>query len=285
MKVIIVSGLSGSGKSTALHALEDLGYYCIDNLPIGMLPSFADQVLRSETLEQTKFGIGIDARNLTRDLGDFRKTVTELREKGIDCEVIYLRAQDDELIKRFSETRRKHPLTEGDVPHKEALERERKILDPVVLCTDLTIDTTRTNIHQLRDQLAVRLVGRQTQSMSVQFLSFGYKHGLPADADFVFDIRCLPNPHWVPELRSQTGRDAGVISFLEQHEAVTDLRNDIAGMLEKWLPAFQTDNRSYITVAVGCTGGQHRSVYFVEQLARHFSDQFPNMLVRHREIP
>ena len=182
------------------------------------------------------------------------------------------------------ETRRKHPLTSSDVSLKEALNQERNVLDPVIGCADMIVDTTHTNIHQLRDQLSSRLGDPSAKNLSVQFLSFGFKHGIPADADFIFDVRCLPNPHWVPELRSQTGQDDGVKNFLAKYNTVNQMLLEIRRFLENWLPSFEADNRNYLTIAIGCTGGQHRSVYFVEQLSEFFINSANTITTRHREL-
>ena len=284
MNLIIVSGLSGSGKTIALHALEDLGFYCIDNLPIGLLPSLADEILGHQDSEPPRFAVGIDARNLSGDLADFPALVRKLESSGVHSEIIFLQAEENELIKRFSETRRRHPLSSGDIPLREALQKERQLLDPIVSSASLVIDTTHTNVHQLRDQLAERLNRQHDGGMSVQFLSFGFKHGTPTDADYIFDLRCLPNPHWVAELRNQTGRDAAVADFLAGHPPVEEMYIQIRDFLDKWLPAFEADNRSYITIALGCTGGQHRSVYFAERLSAFFGKKYDNVLLRHREL-
>ncbi len=284
MKLVIVSGLSGSGKSTALHALEDLGYYCIDNLPMALLPALADEMAAAASPQWQGFGVGIDARNLTRDLGDVERILDGLRDRGLSCQVIFLQADDAALIKRFSETRRRHPLSEPDRPLQEALARERQVLDPVLSCADLVIDTTHTNVHQLRDELRQRLAGGDRATLSLLCLSFGFKHGVPADADFIFDVRCLPNPHWVDELRGLTGRDRDVVRFLEGYDSVRHMTRDITGFLETWLPRFEDASRSYLTLAFGCTGGQHRSVYMAERVADHLRRNGTRVTVRHREL-
>ncbi len=283
MKLVIISGLSGSGKSIALHVLEDLGYYCIDNLPIGMLPALAEQ-LQARGDQREPVAVGIDARNLIDELQRFPAILDSLRKAGVYSEVLFLEAEDATLIKRFSETRRRHPLSSEETPLAEAILQERQLLEPVAAEARLLIDTTRTNVHQLRDLIRQRVEGAEAGGMSLLFESFGFKHGVPVDADFVFDIRCMPNPHWVPELRGLTGRDQAVVDYLEQHPDVTRMYDDIRGLLENWIPRFEADNRSYMTVAVGCTGGQHRSVYMVERLADHFRQQRQGVLCRHREL-
>lgn len=283
MKLIIISGLSGSGKTVALHVLEDLDYYCIDNLPTGMLPALADEILQSPSAMQY-FAVGIDARNLTGDLERFPELLKQLRQKGLHCEVFFLEASDVTLLKRFSETRRKHPLSNADVPLDEAITQERILLEPVSAQADLRIDTSMTNIHQLRDLISSRVVKTERAGLSIQFESFGFKHGIPVDADFVFDIRCIPNPHWVTELRQLTGRDPAVIEYLESHADVHEMYGDIRNFIAKWIPRFEADNRNYMTIAIGCTGGQHRSVYMVERLSSHFRQHHKGILKRHREL-
>ncbi len=283
-KLVIVSGLSGSGKSTALNVLEDADYYCIDNLPLGLLVQFVDQS-KSVGPSMSKAAVGIDARNLTEDLSSFAQLLGEIKARGVVCEVIYLDADDDILLKRFSESRRKHPLTKGNLSLAEAISRERSLLAPIHEKADLFIDTSRTNVHRLRTIVKERVVGADEGKMSLMFMSFGYKHGVPADVDFVFDVRCLPNPHWEPNLRAQTGKESGVAEYLAQQPMVQEMEQDIVHFLETWIPRFVEENRSYMTVAVGCTGGQHRSVYLVERLREHFARGYEHVMTRHRELP
>lgn len=285
MKLFIVSGTSGAGKSIALNALEDLGFYCIDNLPLALLPAFAAEAAAgSRQHNYENAAVGIDARNLTDDLSSITATLNQLRDTGIDTEVIFVDADDATLLKRFSETRRPHPLAGEEVPLEEAIHQERLLLKPISARADMIVDTSRTNVHQLRDLIQKRVGTGAGKGMSLLFESFGFKHGIPIEADFVFDVRCLPNPHWEPRLRALTGRDQEVAQFLEQHTDVNDLFSDIVTLLHKWLPKFEADNRSYMTVAIGCTGGQHRSVYFVERLANHFRSLHSKVLIRHREL-
>jgi UPF0042 nucleotide-binding protein len=284
MKLLIVSGLSGSGKSIVLHVLEDLGYYCIDNLPAGMLPALADQLQQHHDNKHEYFAVGIDARNLTGDLEQFPVILNDLKNRNIHCEVFFLEADDATLLKRFSETRRRHPLSNDEVPLSEAIIQEQSLLEPISSTADLLIDTSQTNIHQLRDLIHRRVTSAEHTRLSILFESFGYKHGIPINADFVFDIRCIPNPHWVPELRALTGHDREVIEYLEQHEDVKRMYHDIRQLLETWIPCFEADNRSYMTVAIGCTGGHHRSVYLVNKLSRYFSQRRDGVLTRHREL-
>ncbi len=287
MKLIIVTGLSGSGKSTTLHTLEDMGYYCVDNLPVFMLESFGRELAQSEDDAYQLTAIGIDARNRSDCLLKAPAVVQDLRKRGIDCEILFLEAQDEALLRRFSETRRKHPLTAADVPLAEAVELERTLLEPLLSHADLKVDTTHTNIHELRSIIRQRLASgpKAPKEISILFQSFGHKHGVPKDADFVYDVRCLPNPHWIAELRPYTGCDQPVVDFLGQDAQVRKMLEHIVDFLQTWIPAFEEDGRSYLTVAIGCTGGQHRSVYLAEQLARHFQSQGRNILIRHRELP
>ncbi len=284
MKLTIVSGLSGSGKSVALHVLEDLGYHSIDNLPIGLLPAFAGQIIDTPDSGFDRFAVGIDARNLNKDLERFAQILETLRARGLACELFFLEANDATLLKRFSETRRKHPLTTETLSLEEAIEAERRLLEPLIHSADLVLDTSATNVHQLRDLIRERVSASARGALSLLFESFGYKHGLPVDADFVFDVRCIPNPHWEPELRALTGLSPAVVRYLESQGEVDAMYQDLCRFLDRWVPRFEADNRTYMTVAVGCTGGQHRSVYMVERLARHFGRQREHVLVRHREL-
>lgn len=283
MKLVVISGVSGSGKSNALHVLEDLDYYCIDNLPVGLLPAFAEQTQASnDSVSHT--AIGIDARNLPNELPRFSYILEQLKNKGVVVEIIFLDAEDNILLKRFSETRRKHPLTENEIPLAEAIKKERELLEPIASRADLYIDTSRTNIYQLRDLIKERMTGSTAQNLSLLFESFGFKHGAPTDADFVFDARCLPNPHWEPALRDFTGLDKPVIDYLQQHELVDEMFEDIKKFVQTWMPRFEAENRSYLTVAIGCTGGQHRSVYLAHRLAETLKKDHNNTHIRHRDM-
>lgn len=285
MKLIIVTGLSGSGKSIALHTLEDQGFYCIDNLPIRLLQAFADQLIREREAPYQRTAVGIDARNRAEELPLVPTLARRLRDQGIACEILFLDAEHDTLIRRFSETRRKHPLTTPERPLAEAIRLEQRLMEPFQSNADLHIDTTHTTVHELRDILRRRVAERPDDSGSVLLQSFGFKHGVPRDADFVFDVRCLPNPYWQVALRPLTGRDEAVIQFLEQDRQVLEMRDDLISFLDRWVPRFASDGRSYLTVAVGCTGGQHRSVYMVDQIAEHFERRGRRVLTRHRELP
>ena len=284
MKLVIVSGMSGSGKSVALNVLEDQGYYCIDNLPLGLLYAFAEQLQTEQYARLDKFAIGIDARNVPEQLSRFPDIIKSLKDLGLNVETFFLQAKDAILHKRFSETRRKHPLSDDQTPLQEAIQHEQRLLEPIHRSADLLIDTSQTNIHQLRDIILERVATVGKRKMSILLLSFGFKHGIPSDADYVFDVRCLPNPHWIPELRPFTGKDPEIKEYLGKAESVYTMYSQIKDFIEQWLPAFIADNRSYLTIALGCTGGQHRSVYLVEQLAEALRKNYPDLMVRHREL-
>jgi len=285
MKLVVISGVSGSGKSTALHVLEDQDYYCIDNLPVGLLPDFSLKMNAFPGQLGNLAAVGIDARNPALDLSRFPEILDSLKEAGVDCEVIYLDADDEVLLKRFSETRRKHPLTGEKVALHDAIHHERRLLQPIIDRADLFVDTTQRNVHQLRDLIRERIQGKQSGGLSILFESFGFKHGIATDADFVFDARCLPNPHWESHLRALTGRDKPVADFLEKQDLVNQYFEQLSSMMANWIPAFEADNRSYLTIAVGCTGGQHRSVYLTERLGQHFRQQRDHVIIRHRDLP
>ena len=285
MRLVIVSGLSGSGKSVALHMLEDLDFYCIDNIPAALLKPFISHTVHLGDANYSRVAVGLDARNTTSEIASVPTIVGELRRSGIACEVIFLQANDDELLNRYGETRRKHPMTRAGVSLREAIATERRLLEPITDSADLVIDTSRMSVHDLRELVRKRVEKRNEGRLSIMFESFGFKHGIPGDADFVFDVRSLPNPYWEPHLRAQNGRDTQVIAFLESNDAVGRMIDDIAGFLERWIPEYQRTNRSYLTVAIGCTGGQHRSVYITDKLAAHFGAKYPHVLARHNALP
>jgi UPF0042 nucleotide-binding protein len=284
MRLIIVSGLSGSGKSVALAMFEDLDYYCVDNIPAGLLPAFIAYTVRTSEVAYRRTAVGVDARNRPEDLADVPRLVAELRRSGIGCEVLFLRADNDTLLERFSETRRRHPLSRSGIGLQEALELEERLLAPVANAADLNIDTSRLSVHELRELVRERVVDRPSGGPSLLFQSFAYRHGVPDDADFVFDARALPNPYWEPQLRELSGRDEAVAHFMSGHEEATQFLADVTAFLERWLPSLVRSNRSYLTVAVGCTGGQHRSVYLAERLAAHFDGRYGRPLIRHRDL-
>lgn len=279
MKLTVISGRSGSGKSVCLHVLEDLGFYCIDNLPVSLLPALVQQV---KPYHQN-IAVSIDARNMPTELDRFDSILQELKEIVPHTEIIFLDADDVTLLRRFSETRRKHPLSSAKVSLQEALQQESHLLELIAQLADLRIDTTRLTVQQLRELTSDRIGPKNSKHLSLLFESFGYKFGVPVDADFAFDVRCIPNPYWEPTLRSLTGFDPEVAEFLQKQPQTQQLIDDIIKFLETWLPHFKSDNRNYMTVAIGCTGGQHRSVYFVEKIAEHFRHSKYHVQVRHQE--
>ncbi len=284
MRIIIVSGLSGSGKTIALQTLEDLDYYCVDNLPFKLILPLAREITAASGLLPPTVAVGVDARNFIDELHRFPATLTELRASGLQVDVLFLQADDEILLKRYSESRRRHPLDLGSIPLREAIQRERSLLEPIVACADLIVDTSDTNLYQLRELMRARVHETPGEAMSLLFASFGFKNGMPADADFVFDVRCLPNPYWEPHLRPLTGQDQAVIDYLASQPESGAMIADVGHFLEGWLPRFEQSERSYLTVAIGCTGGQHRSVFVAEALARHFSGLRDYVMVRHREL-
>lgn len=286
MKLIIVSGRSGSGKSTALHVLEDLGFYCIDNLPIGLLfPLTQEATTQSSPGRLGKMAVSIDARNLSDELSNFEGIYRCLQDVGVTVEIIYLDADEQSLLQRFHATRRKHPLSDDKTSLREAIVNEKRLLEPLSKLADLYVDTTGLSMYELRDMVKQRVAGRREQELALLFQSFGFKHGVPLDSDYVFDVRCLPNPYWDTTLRQFIGTDQPVIDFLEKEPLSRKMVDDLTSFLENWLPSFADSNRSYMTISIGCTGGQHRSVYICEQLGRHFSEKYSNVQVRHTELP
>lgn len=284
MKLVIVSGRSGSGKSTALHQLEDLGYYCVDNLPVALLPELVANFLQENTKTNQGLAVGIDARNRPADIARYGDIATTLTAQNTRPDVVYLDARDDILLARFSATRRRHPLSSDSRSLDEAIAFERELLDPLASRAVLQLDTTTLTVHELRENLRTRFADPSTTQRSVLLESFGFKHGVPLDTDLVFDVRCLPNPHWEMSLRHLTGLDQPVADYLTDHPLVEALFNDIESFLNKWLPELQANDRSYVTVAIGCTGGQHRSVYMVERLAQVLTNSLGKLQVRHREL-
>jgi RNase adapter protein RapZ len=275
MQLIIVTGLSGSGKSVVLKALEDAGYFCVDNLPATLLPQIYENLNNS----QSRVAISTDTRSGA--LEALPENIEKLKAKGIDVQVLFLESTKQALVKRFSETRRRHPLSNEDITLGESIELERKLLAPL---SELGhhIDTSDLSANTLRGWVK-DFVAQDSKNITLLFTSFGFKHGIPLDADFVFDVRCLPNPHYDLKLRPMTGRDLPVKAFLEKQPMVHDMYQDIQNFVTRWLPSFIQENRSYLTIAIGCTGGQHRSVHIVEELGKHFSQQ-QQVLIRHREL-
>ncbi len=285
MRLIVVSGLSGSGKSVALHMLEDVGFYCIDNIPAALLKPFIAHTVHSTDPLYTRTAVGLDARNTAAEIATVPKLVDDLKRGGIQCEIVFLLANDDELLRRFAETRRKHPMSTPDVALKEAIAIERRVLEPIIYAADLVVDTSRMGVHDLRELISKRVEQRSASRLSILLESFGFKNGIPGDADFVFDARSLPNPYWDTNLRAMTGKDADVAHFLEGHQSVRRLLEDITRFVEARIPEHQASNRRYLTIAIGCTGGQHRSVYLVDRLAERLSANHGNITVRHNSLP
>ena len=283
-RFLIISGLSGAGKTVALHALEDAGFYCVDNLPVGILPTFAAYLAEHELPHFKRVAIGVDARNHPTAIAAFPATLDALRAQGVNAELLFIDASDDTLLQRFSETRRKHPLSSSELSLPAAIENERAILDPLVNRAEMRIDTTHRNVHELRSIIRELIAERPAGTLALQFRSFGFKYGVPSDADFVFDVRCLPNPYWEPELRDLTGLDTGVCEFLAAAPLVAEMIADICRFLDAWVPRFADINRSYLTIAFGCTGGRHRSVYIAEQVARHFASADRQAVINHRDV-
>lgn len=282
-RLVIISGRSGSGKSTALHQLEDEGFYCIDNLPVSLLPALVEKTSAQDFDHFRGMAVCIDARNAWQDLDAFRDIIAFL-PNSIELQVLFLDAQDVNLIQRFGETRRRHPLSSESISLAEAIANERDLLEPIARSASLILDTSQMTIYELRDAVKQRLLGTTAGSMSILLQSFGFKRGLPADSDLVFDVRMLPNPHWVKELRLKTGMDKEVQDFLNDQPLVNALYDDICSYLDTWLPRYREGNRSYMTIAIGCTGGQHRSVYLAQRLYQHYKDEYSSIHLRHREL-
>jgi UPF0042 nucleotide-binding protein len=283
MQLVIISGRSGSGKSIALQALEDLGYYAIDNLPAMLLGSLIDEL--REQGDRSQLAVSIDARNLPTALKQLPTCLEALRKREIRLQVVYLTTDARILLERYSATRRRHPLTrDSDMTLEEAINKEEETLLEIRDLADLMIDTSRLSVHDLRRRITDQVAQHRKDQLTLTFESFGYKRGVPLDADLVFDVRCLPNPYWDPTLRQYTGRDTNIITFLSGYPIVEVMSNDIQTWLEKWLPAYQNSQRSYMTVAIGCTGGQHRSVFMVEQLAQKLVKLAGDVQLRHREL-
>lgn len=284
MRLVIISGHSGSGKTSALNILEDVGFTCIDNLPASLLPSLINQLNSNNNHEELNIAVGIDARNLVGDLSKIPEILEIIEADGVSVSVVFLYARRSDLLRRYSETRRRHPLSSESIGLKEAIDLEKELLSPISDIADRSIDTSRLTLHQLRDLVKNTIVPNNPEHMSILFESFGFKRGVPSDSDFVFDVRCLPNPYWKQQLKNQTGNDEGVIQFLESQVEVASMLADIIGFLTRWIPQFQQNNRSYLTISIGCTGGQHRSVYLANRLYEHFSTQHPFVQVVHKEL-
>jgi UPF0042 nucleotide-binding protein len=285
LRLIIVSGLSGSGKSVALHVLEDLGYYCIDNLPAALLAAAVNEVRQITSDLPKLLAVGVDARNRTENLDKLPDLLRELQAQGVDTNIVFLHAGDEILLQRYSESRRRHPLASRGIELRAAIESERKVLAEVQMSADLIIDTSLTSIYELADTIRSRVDRREPDSLSVLIESFGYKYGIPADADFVFDLRSLPNPYWTLELRGLTGLDREVRDFLDAQDAFAIMFDDISRFLDRWIPHYAEAHRGYLTIAIGCTGGQHRSVYMTEKIAAALRSHHEPVLTRHNSLP
>lgn len=284
MRLVIVSGLSGAGKTVALKQYEDRGYYCIDNIPLDLVQPLLTHAVDNPGPRYRKLALGIDARCDPLEIERFPAVLDALRDQAIDVRVLFLTADDSVILRRYNETRRRHPLSNPEVSLLDAIRLERKLLKPIADLADVPLDTTHLNLYELRAAVGARLPEQGTHGLSVLFLSFGFKNGGPEGADFLFDARLLPNPHWVPDLRALTGRDAPVIDYFKSQALVGQFLDDTRGYLERWLPAFEAQDRAYVTVAVGCTGGQHRSVYLAERLGQAFAGRFEQVVVKHREL-
>ena len=284
MKLVIVSGLSGSGKTVALHTLEDAGYYCIDNLPLSMLPELVDKLINSSPQPYDLVAIAVDARSRVDNSDRFDEIMRLMSKHPLEFKVLFLTSDTSRLLKRFSETRRKHPLSREGLPLADAIQQEKKLLEDIHANADIAIDSSNLNVHELRQLIIDRLVSQSTSEMGILIQSFGFKNGVPADADFVFDVRCLPNPHWEEDLKPLTGRDQAVVEYLQNYPEVEEMFASIYNFLIDWIPRFEKENRSYMTISIGCTGGQHRSVYLAERIFAAFNSARNNLSIRHRDL-
>ncbi|SBS66120.1 RNase adapter RapZ [Vibrio atlanticus] len=283
MRLIVVSGQSGAGKSVALRVLEDLGYYCVDNLPVNLLNDFVESV---REINQN-VAVSIDIRNLPKEPQLVTETLDQLEAAtDIDLNVLFLDASKQTLLKRYSETRRIHPLSIGQekLSLEQAIDLEKTLLTPLVEQASIVIDSSDCNLYELSEQVRFKVEGKEKQELIIVFQSFGFKFGLPSDADYVFDVRFLPNPHWEPALRPLTGLEAPIHSFLEKHAEVLELKQQIQGFVEQWLPMLEKNNRSYLTVAIGCTGGKHRSVYLTQKIGEYFEQLGHQVQIRHASL-
>lgn len=281
MRVIVVSGQSGAGKSVALRVLEDIGYYCVDNLPVSLLEDFVKTVHGS----RQNVAVSIDIRNLPKEPTQVTEVLERLKRNN-DVSVLFLDANKETLLQRYSETRRIHPLSlsEGKPSLSQAIDLEIELLDPLKEQADLSIDSSGQSLHELSEMVRLRIEGREKQELVMVFQSFGFKYGIPSDADFVFDVRFLPNPHWEPALRPMTGLDIPIKAFFERYSDVLEMKQQLQSFIERWLPALEKNNRSYLTIAIGCTGGKHRSVYIAQQLREYFSALGHQVQIRHKSL-
>lgn len=281
--LVVLTGMSGGGKTVALRALEDLEFYCVDNLPSALLPQLVNAVIEGNS-KHRRIAVGVDVRNRGEDFANMPLVLSELAKAGVQVHLIFLDCRDDVLIKRYSETRRRHPLARRGISLADAIVEERRLLRPLMGIAEKVVDSSELNVHQLRRVVATGYA-LATKGLTLMFESFAFPRGLPMDADFVFDARCLPNPHWQPHLRPLSGRDGPVRDYLDEQPLVTEYFNDTARWLDTWLPRFEQDDRGYVTISVGCTGGRHRSVYLVEKLAAHYRNGHrESVLTFHREL-
>ena len=284
MKLIIVSGLSGAGKSVALMLYEDLGYATIDNIPLALLAPMVSRLVGRADGRFERLAIGLDARESREAIELFPRHVSRLRGRGVDVHVLFLTASDDVLLQRYGASRRPHPLSDGESSLSESIARERRLIAPIANLADESMDTSGMNLHQFREALHESLPEAVQGRLAVQLLSFGFKNGVPNGCDFLFDVRCLPNPHWNPELQPLTGRDPAVVQWFDQLGEVQRMLKNIGDFLDNWLPSFRSLERAYVTIGIGCTGGQHRSVYLVERLAERLQGRFDSLVVKHKEL-
>ena len=281
--LVVLTGMSGGGKTVALRTLEDLEFFCVDNLPSALLPQLVGAVVQGGAEAHRRIAVGMDVRTRGTDLASMPNVLSDLAASGVKLHLIFIDCNDAILIKRFSETRRRHPLATHGLSLGDAIAVERKLLRPLMAIADTVIDSSDLNVHQLR-RLVATGYAQATKGMTLMFQSFAFRRGLPPDADFVFDARCLPNPHWQAALRPLSGKDSAVREYLEGEPLVQEFYDDTLGWLDAWLPRFEADDRSYLTVAIGCTGGRHRSVYLVEKFAAHYRGQREGVLTFHREL-
>lgn len=279
MELVIISGRSGAGKSVALRALEDVGYYCVDNIPLALIPQLAAYFSKSDQATV----VSLDVRNLPDDPTLLESVLNQLPD-SIQTKLIFLDCGRKTLIRRYSDSRRLHPLSNHDLSLEAAIDLESKLLDPLIQQANYVIDTTYLSAHELAENLRELLRGSAEKELQIVVESFGFKYGLPPDADYVFDVRFLPNPHWNPELRPMTGLEQPVIDFLERQTEVHNFIYQTRNYLDMWLPLLEKNNRSYLTIAIGCTGGKHRSVFIAEQLAQYFASRNKKVKVRHRSL-
>ncbi len=284
MNLVIVSGLSGSGKTVALHTLEDAGYFCIDNLPLGMLPELVDNMIEATPQPYDLVAVAIDARSGVESSDRFEQIMRLIKRHDLQTRVLFLTCDTSRLLKRFSETRRRHPLSRQGLPLADAIQQEKKLLEDIQANADLSIDSSNLNVHELRQMILDRLISHSGPEMGILIQSFGFKNGVPADTDFVFDVRCLPNPHWEAGLKPLSGRDQAVVKYLESYPEVEEMFDSILQFMTTWIPRFEKENRSYMTISIGCTGGKHRSVYLAERLSVALQQDRGKLSIRHRDL-